>query len=107
MVPDDDSAGGAPGKRKAKRVGLRTFIHLRKSGYHRAEVSLLDISPTGCRLDLPERVAVGETVWVTFPGLQPIESKVAWSRDWEAGLEFASPIYPSVFDALTERLRKP
>jgi hypothetical protein len=106
MNPSDDPKGEPPKQRKAERVNMQTFIHVRKSGYHRAEVTLLDISPVGCRIDLPERVAVGETVWVTLPGLQSIEGKVMWTRDWFAGVEFASPLYPSVFDAVIARLQK-
>jgi hypothetical protein len=95
----------APRPRKAVRVNLRTFVHLRKAGYHRTEVTLLDVSAVGCRVDLPERVTAGETVWVTLPGLQPIETRVAWARDWTAGLQFENPLYPAVFEALVERLR--
>jgi hypothetical protein len=67
---------------------------------------LIDISPTGCKLDLPERATVGQIVWVTLPGLQPIESKVMWMRDWVAGLEFANPLYPAVYEALISRMKK-
>jgi hypothetical protein len=103
---EEPSSVGAPRPRKAVRVNLRTFVHLRKSGYHRTEVTLLDVSAVGCKVDLPERVTAGETVWVTLPGLQPIETRVAWARDWIAGLQFETPLYPAVFEALVERLRK-
>ena len=93
-------------ERRAHRIELRTYIHLRKSGYHKTEVSLLDVSAQGCRVELPERVALDETVWITLPGLQPIESRVAWVRDWVAGLEFRQPIYPSVFELLLSRMKE-
>ncbi|HJQ18368.1 MAG TPA: PilZ domain-containing protein [Allosphingosinicella sp.] len=104
------SCGDEPGdegrtERKAARIALRTYVHLRKSGYHKTEVSLLDVSERGCQVELPERVAVGETVWITLPGLQPIESRVAWVREWLAGLEFKQPIYPSVFELLVSRMK--
>jgi hypothetical protein len=103
--PEEESQSPAERKRKAERIDLRTFVHFRQPGYHRTEVTLLDISPTGCRLDLPERATVGQIVWVTLPGLQPIESRVVWLQDWIAGLAFASPLYPAVYDALVARLR--
>ena len=89
----------------AERVHLDAEIHLRKSGYHKAAVDLLDLSPTGCRVELPERVAPGEKVWITFPGLEPIEATVAWCRDWVAGVQFARPIYPAVFELLVKRIK--
>ncbi|HKT15040.1 MAG TPA: PilZ domain-containing protein [Allosphingosinicella sp.] len=105
-MPSGDEPGDDGRKeRKAARIELRTYVHLRKSGYHKAEVSLLDVSAQGCRVELPERVAIGETVWITLPGLQPIESRVAWAREWLAGLEFKQPIYPSVFDLLVARMK--
>jgi hypothetical protein len=104
-LSDGDNPQDPEHRRKSERVAVRAEVHLRKSGYHRASVDLIDLSPEGCRVELPERVGLNETVWVTFPGLQPIEAKVAWVTDWLAGLRFTNPLYPSVFDALVSRIK--
>jgi hypothetical protein len=92
--------------RDAQRLSITADIYLRKSGYQKSGVVLLDVSPIGCRVELPERVAQGQAVWVTLPGLQPIEARVAWVHNWESGLRFIDPIHSAVFDALVLRMKQ-
>lgn len=91
--------------RIAPRLTVAGEIHMRKSGNHKMAVELMDVSPTGCRMELNERVKTGEIIWVTLPGLQSIEARVAWSRDWIAGVEFVNPIHPAVFNQVTTQLQ--
>ena len=83
MVSDEDN--GTPVDRKAPRHSVRAAIQFRKSGYQKASVYLIDISPIGCKMELPERAVQGETVWITLPGLSAIPARVSWVRDWMAG----------------------
>ena len=92
-------------ERKSSRIEVHLGVGLRKSGYHKSSADLLDISPHGCRVELPERVSIGETVWITLPGLESTESRVAWTQDWIAGLQFVHPLHQAVFDALLARLK--
>jgi len=102
------NGGEKPGDvpRHAQRLSLTADIYLRKSGYQKSGVVLLDVSPVGCKVELPERVAQGQAVWVTLPGLQPIEARVAWVHNWESGLRFIDPIHSAVFDALVLRMKQ-
>lgn len=92
--------------RRAERVSLRADIEFRRTGEHRWRVNILDFSPKGCRMEVPVRVDPDDLVWISLPGIESIQGKVAWVREWEAGIEFANPLYPSVFDMLHERMRK-
>lgn len=93
-----------PRSRKSDRVALSAEVQLRRRGRHHYVVNVHDISPEGCRLEFVERPRLDETVWVKFKGLDAIESNVCWMRDSEAGIEFARPIHPAVFDVLLKRL---
>jgi hypothetical protein len=106
MSEPNGAPDGSLPRRSAERIPLRADIHLRKSGYHRTGVILHDLSNTGCRVELPERVTEGEMVWVSFPGLESIEARVAWSDNWIAGLKFTKPIHPAVFDTLVPRIAR-
>ncbi len=91
--------------RRAERVPLRADIDFRRTGEHRWRVNILDFSAEGCRVELPTRVYEGDTIWISLPGLEAIKAKVCWVKDWEAGVEFDRPLYPSVFDLMHERMR--
>lgn len=105
MIDADPSHDGPPGKREGERVEVHVEVEFRKAGYHKSTMDLQDLSRSGCKVELVERVLPGETVWIKLPGLDSISARVAWSRDWVAGLEFSSPLHPAVFDMLVARLR--
>lgn len=98
MVDDSDP-------RRAERVTLRADIEFRRTGEHRWRVDILDFSPEGCRVDLPVRVVVDDNVWISLPGIESIQGTVCWVKEWQAGIEFANPLYPAVFEMLRSRMR--
>lgn len=69
----------------------------------RLGAEVIDLSEHGLRLQSPDRLAVGETVWVTLPGLEPRRAVVMWSDGFIAGCSFPEPLHPAVFDAIVER----
>lgn len=91
--------------RRAERVELRADVDFRRTGDHRYRVNILDFSPEGCRIESPVTVSVGDTIWMSLPGLESIQGEVAWVRDWSVGVEFARPLYPSVFEMVRDRMR--
>ena len=91
--------------RKAERVSLRADIDFRRAGDQRYRVNILDFSPEGCRMELPVNVSPGDTIWISLPGLESIQAEVCWVKDWTVGVEFARPLYPSVYEMVRERMR--
>ena len=91
--------------RRAERVQLRADIDFRRTGEHRWRVNILDFSPGGCRVELPVRVIPDDMIWISLPGLEAIQGTVAWVKEWIAGVEFANPLHPAVFDMVRERMR--
>ena len=92
--------------RRAERVPLRADIDFRRPGEHRWRVNILDFSPEGCRIEAPVRVAVDDTIWISLPAIETIQGTVCWVKEWEVGIEFANPLYPSVFEMVRERMSK-
>ena len=98
--------GGPQLPRRNARVQLQAEVQLRRSGQHHYMVSVHDISPDGCRLEFVERPRLDETVWVKFGTMDSIEANVCWIKGHDVGVEFARPIYPAVFNALVEKLKR-
>jgi len=90
--------------RHCERIALCADVTLRRFGHASFRVTVADASPEGCKVDLVERPANGERVLVKFDGLEPLEAEVCWVEGYTAGLKFARPMHPAVFDLLAERL---
>jgi len=92
--------------RRAERVPLRADIDFRRTGEHRWRVNIIDASPQGCRVELPVRVTSEDKIWITLPGLEAMQGRIRWVKDWVAGIEFEHPIHPAVFDLLQDRMSR-
>lgn len=92
--------------RRAERVSLRADIDFRRIGERRWRVNILDFSPQGCRVELPVRVTSEDKIWISLPGVEALQGRICWVKDWVAGVEFDRPIHPAVFDMVQERMRK-
>ena len=90
--------------RRGERVQLRADVDFRRSGDHRYRVNILDFSPEGCRIESPVTVSVGDTIWISLPGLESIQGQVCWVKQWTVGVEFVRPLYPSVFAMVRDRM---
>ena len=90
--------------RRTDRVPLTCDVEFRRHGGARYQVELIDLSPEGCCISPPVRVEPGESVWLRVPDMEAIHGKVAWVREWKAGVEFDRPFYPAVFDLVVKRL---
>ena len=86
--------------RRCERRPVRGAVAFRRSGQHRVMVNLLDISVEGFRIETFGGVTDGAVVWVTLPGLAPIEARVVWCRRDEAGCRFVNPLHASVLERL-------
>jgi hypothetical protein len=91
--------------RRSERVSLTADVSLRRIGKATFRVTINDLSPEGCKVQLVERPSEGERVLVKFDGLEVLESKVCWVDSFTAGLKFVRPMHPAVFDLLLARLQ--
>ncbi|WP_298173513.1 PilZ domain-containing protein [Novosphingobium sp.] len=86
-------------ERQSERRPLMVRVQYRRS-IVRLAAQILDLSCHGLRLAGMERLRVGESVWITLPGLPPRQAKVVWVDRFEAGCAFIEPLHEAVFDAI-------
>jgi hypothetical protein len=77
---------------------------MRRTGSTAFTVSVLDLSPYGCKARFIERPRLHEVMWLKFDNLQAIPAVVCWVSNEHVGLEFERPIYPAVANMLLQRL---
>ncbi|MEO7786738.1 MAG: PilZ domain-containing protein [Sphingomicrobium sp.] len=104
VISDRSVDGGVAAlQRRSARVALSAEIELRRSFNGKYQVTVRDCSPQGCCVNLVDRVALDETLWIKLPGLESMEAYVCWTQDFVAGLEFLKPLHPAVFEMLMKR----
>lgn len=100
MLDENDSIH----PRKAERKPVHGTAALRRSGYNKVAVTVLDLSTDGFRVETFSGITVGAPVWITLPGLSAIEAKVMWVRGDQLGCRFITPLHPSVLEAVVARV---
>ncbi|WP_114228561.1 MULTISPECIES: PilZ domain-containing protein [Sphingomonas] len=93
-------------KRRDGRERLTAAVNFRKPKEMPYEVSLENMSPHGCCIALRERVVEGQLLWITVPGIEPLQSWVRWHGEWHAGLEFERPMHVAVFDHVAGQMKR-
>jgi uncharacterized protein YjeT (DUF2065 family) len=86
-------------ERQSERRPMVVRVQYRRTVV-RLVAQILDLSQHGLRLAGMERLRIGESVWITLPGLPPRQAKVVWTDRFEAGCVFAEPLHAAVFEAI-------
>jgi hypothetical protein len=91
--------------RRTERYDLTFRAALRERGSSRFTVTVCDLSVTGYKCESSFPLAVGSRVWLTIPGLSPLESIVVWKSEFQYGCAFGSPIHVAVLDHIARQTR--
>ena len=100
----DEPVEKAEVERSGERISAPIEAQLRRVGRLAYTVSLRDLSPEGCKVELVERPQVGEVMHLKLPGLEGVEARARWVDGYVAGLKFKHPFHPAVFAMTLERL---
>ena len=93
----------APIARRAERHPLSCPAKVRERGKTGVAVHVLDISISGCKIELDIDLPPGSYVWLKMPGLESWTAHVAWQRDRFAGCTFERQLHPAVVQRMTGR----
>ena len=84
---------------RAERISFDMMVRFRfTSG--RGAVWLRNLTRGGARIDGIPGLRVGDEITLTIPTLKPKPARVAWVMGGGAGLEFARPLHPDIFESL-------
>ena len=78
--------------KRARRVDLRRPAVLINSEGAQADVTILDISSNGFRLEVTETPRIGEHVKLRVERGEEFEAQIRWALGSEAGGKFLEPI---------------
>ncbi|GGB39078.1 hypothetical protein GCM10011380_30680 [Sphingomonas metalli] len=83
-------------RRDALRRPVRMRAHLRDREQARFDLDVTDLSATGFRAETATPLEPGMAVWLTLPGLAPLEASVAWRDRFHYACTFARPLDDTV-----------
>ncbi len=100
-----DIAIDAP--RRAERVSVRMQASLREQSFSKFDVLVSDLSTDGFRCETHYRVSPNSIVWLTIPGLSPLESRVVWANGKAYGCAFTRPLHIAVMEHIARMYPQP
>ena len=66
-------------------------------------VQILDLSISGCRIQMDRNLYVQSRITIILPGLESKAAKVTWRNDVEMGCQFETPLHPAVLIHLAQK----
>ncbi|MCZ8170995.1 MAG: PilZ domain-containing protein [Novosphingobium sp.] len=102
MTPANQPKFASTGGRRADRRKFDVTVQFR-AGQRRATVKVLDISCFGARVAGVYLVHENDRLFITLPGIAPVEARVAWVTEFEFGCEFVQPLNQVILDSIVTR----
>jgi hypothetical protein len=97
----------SPGDR---RLAVRRMVNfgasVREAGSTAVNVKVSDLAPEGCELGIDRILPPGTEIWLKVTGLAPVRAHIVWSRDREAGCQFATPLDRRLLEELASHPRR-
>lgn len=84
--------------RRAARISVLMQASLREPSFSKFDVVVSDLSTDGFRCETHYRVSPNAVVWLTIPGLSPLESRVVWRNGNAYGCSFVHPLHVAVME---------
>ena len=80
-----------------------TIIGRLYTGQGSRDVTILDLSESGCRFHEPlSQLKENAPLTIKIGPVGPIEATVRWCRGEHVGLQFSNPLYPSVLEHIRQ-----
>ncbi|RYD65322.1 MAG: PilZ domain-containing protein [Sphingomonadales bacterium] len=89
------------GRRRAPRAPVSLDARIGRGGLDRTLCKVTDISTHGARLQTYSELRPNVLIWLSLPRVGHVAARVMWTNDFEAGLQFQTPLSPEVFESLT------
>jgi PilZ domain len=86
--------------RKNAREHVTIVARLLIAAGVRFNVEVLDLSASGFRMRTPNHISTNQLVYLTIPGLESLQGRIAWNFREYYGCEFTKPLHGSVFEHL-------
>lgn len=84
--------------REFERGAVSISAEIREAGAGKQRVSVIDLSRSGFRMHCIFLIPRDRTVYLTMPGFQSMEARIAWHEDVYYGCQFKTRLHEAVHD---------
>lgn len=101
MAEHSEGAGSEDrgfGSRRCERGAVTIPAEIRESGGGKQRISVIDLSRTGFRMHCIFLIPADRTVFLSLPGFQSMEARIAWHEDDYYGCQFSHSLHEAIYD---------
>jgi hypothetical protein len=102
MAGDVFDSGGHD-DRAFTRSGVSITASVREHGRGRQQVDVVDLSQSGFRMRTGSFIAPDRIIFLTLPGYNPLEARIAWHESEYYGCEIVQRLHAAVYDDIVRR----
>lgn len=84
--------------RQFERGAVSIKAEIRETGGGKQRISVIDLSQTGFRMHCIFLIMPDRTVYLTIPGFESMEARIAWHDDDYYGCQFNQPLHEAIYD---------
>lgn len=84
--------------REFERGAVSISAEIREAGAGKQLVSVIDLSRSGFRMHCIFLILKDRTVYLTMPGFESMEARIAWHEDDYYGCEFKTRLHEAIYD---------
>lgn len=81
-----------------RRDEVRIAGEVRERGGGKQKISVIDLSQSGFRMHCVFLIPNDRAIFLTMPGLEAMEARIAWHENDYYGCEFKRKLYPAVYE---------
>jgi hypothetical protein len=89
--------------REFERGSVSIAGEIREKGAGKQRISVLDLSRSGFRMHCIFLIPQDRTVFLTMPGFESMEARIAWHDDDYYGCEFSQRLHEAVYDHVIKK----
>ncbi len=102
MTADDKGRHNA-NHRAFSRGGVTITANVREHGGGRQQVEIVDLSQSGFRMKTGSFIPQNKVIFLTLPGYNPLESRIAWHERELYGCEFVQRLHEAIYDDILQK----
>ena len=98
----DDKRRYISNHREFRRGDVLIAAQIREHGGGRQQVEIVDLSQSGFRMRTGSFIPQDKIIFLTLPGYNPLEARIAWHTRELYGCEFVQRLHEAIYDNILQ-----
>jgi PilZ domain len=105
MPADDANESGhySSDYREFRRGDVLITAQIREHGGGRQQVDIVDLSQSGFRMKTGSFIPQDKVIFLTLPGYNPLEARIAWHERELYGCQFVQRLHEAIYEHILQK----